>query len=106
MSIQDQQAVTRSFDSEHHQISRSLTEVTLRRMLRGLECGQLVVDTPGGERIVFDGDRPGPKARLTVHSWRFLLRLATGWDHRLRRGIQGGRVVFAQPCHPAEVRLP
>ena len=46
MSIQDQQAVTRSFDSEHHQISRSLTEVTLRRMLRGLECGQLVVDTP------------------------------------------------------------
>ena len=47
MSIQDQQAVTRSFDLEHHQISRSLTEVTLQRMLRGLECGQLVVVTPG-----------------------------------------------------------
>ena len=29
MSIQDQQAVTRSFDSEHRPLSRSLTEVTL-----------------------------------------------------------------------------
>ena len=36
MSIQDQQAVTRSFNSEHSQISRSLTEVTLRQMLRGV----------------------------------------------------------------------
>ena len=90
MSIQDQQAVTRSFDSEHHQISRSLTEVTLRRMLRGLECGQLVVDTPGGERILFDGDRPGPKARLTVHSWRFLLRLATGWDLGFAEAYRAG----------------
>ena len=106
MSIQDQQAVTRSFDSEHHQISRSLTEVTLRRMLRGLECGQLVVDTPGGERIVFDGDRPGPKARLTVHSWPLPLATRYGLGSRLCRGIHGGRVVFAQPCYPAEVRLP
>jgi cyclopropane-fatty-acyl-phospholipid synthase len=80
MSIQNQQAVTRSFDSERRPLSRSLTEALLRRMLRGLACGQLVVDTPAGDRLVFDGHRPGPQARLTIHSWRCIWRLATDWD--------------------------
>ena len=90
MSIQDQHAVTRSFDSERRPLSRSLTEALLRRMLRGLECGQLVVDTPAGERLVFDGDRPGPQARLTIHSWRCLWRLATGGDIGFAEAYRAG----------------
>ena len=90
MSIQNQQAVTRSFDSERPPLSRSLTEALLRRMLRRLTCGQLVVDTPAGDRLVFHGDRPGPQARLTIHSWRCIWRLATDWDIGFAEAYRAG----------------
>jgi cyclopropane-fatty-acyl-phospholipid synthase len=90
MSIQNQ-AVTRSFDSERRRpLSRSLTEALLRRMFRELACGQLVVDTPAGDRLVFDGDRPGPQARLTIHSWRCIWRLATDWDIGFAEAYRAG----------------
>ncbi len=90
MSIQNQQAVTRSFDSECRPLSRSLTEALLRRMLRELACGQLVVDTPAGDRLVFDGDRSGPQARLTIHSWRCIWRLVTDWDIGFAEAYRAG----------------
>ena len=77
MSIQHQEAVTRSFNSERPLNSSSLTEALLRRMLRELDVRGACVDTPAGDRLVFGGDRPGPQARLTIHSWRCLWRLAS-----------------------------
>lgn len=59
---------------------RSFAEAILRRILRRLECGQLVVETPDGERLVFNGKHPGPLARLAIHRWRSIWRLATGCD--------------------------
>ena len=64
MSVQNDQAVTRSLDSERRPLSRSLTEALLRRMLRGLACGQLVVDTPAGDRLVFDGRPARPTGTI------------------------------------------
>ena len=64
MSIQDQQAVTRSFNSERHPISRSLTEDAFAQMLGELECGQLVVDTLAGDRVVFAGDQARPACTI------------------------------------------
>jgi cyclopropane-fatty-acyl-phospholipid synthase len=90
MSIQDLQVVTRSFDSERRPLSRSLTEALLRRMFRELAWGQLVVDTPTGDRLVFDGDRPGPQARLTIHSWRCIWRLVTDWDIGFAEAYRAG----------------
>ncbi len=55
----------------------ALAGAVLRRLLRGLACGQLVVDTPIG-RIAHDSGRPGPQAKLTLHSWRSLWRLMSG----------------------------
>ena len=80
MPVRHQQSATRSIASEQRPLSRSLTEAFLRRSLSGLECGQLVVETPAGDRLVFDGARPGPQARMTIHRWRCLWRLATGSD--------------------------
>jgi len=49
-------------------------------VLGRLECGELIIETPGGDRLVFDGCCPGPQGRLVIHSWRFLGRLVSGWD--------------------------
>jgi cyclopropane-fatty-acyl-phospholipid synthase len=52
----------------------------VRRFLGALECGELIVETPDAQRFVVHGRRPGPQARVIVHSWRLLARLAFGWD--------------------------
>ncbi len=52
----------------------ALAAAVLRRMLRDLAVGKLVVDTPRG-RLAHDSGRAGPQARLTLHSWRALWRL-------------------------------
>ena len=49
-------------------------------MVGELECGELVIETPAGDRLVFGGRRSGPQAKVTIHSWRCLWRLASSWD--------------------------
>lgn len=76
MPHQQEQSAQRSIASE----KRSLAEASFRQVFRGLECGQLVVEMPDGERLTFDGPSPSPQARVTVHRWRCLWRLLTASD--------------------------
>jgi cyclopropane-fatty-acyl-phospholipid synthase len=80
MSMQHQEAITRSINPELSLSSRSVTETFLRRLVGDLECGELVIETPAGDRLVLGGRRPGPQAKVTIHSWRCLWRLVSGWD--------------------------
>jgi cyclopropane-fatty-acyl-phospholipid synthase len=80
MSIQNQEALARSVTPELSLTSSSIVETMLRRMLGNLECGELVIETPTGDRLVFSGHSSGARARLTIHSWRLLFRLVWGWD--------------------------
>jgi cyclopropane-fatty-acyl-phospholipid synthase len=75
-----QRPAVQSIDTEHARRSRSPTKFCWPRLLRGLECGRLVVDTPRGRQLVFQGKRQGPQARLTIHNWRCVRRLVTRWD--------------------------
>jgi cyclopropane-fatty-acyl-phospholipid synthase len=61
----------------------SLFGMMLDRIDAGLEYGLLEAGLPGGVTRIFGGRRPGPDARVTVHRWRALVRLArsgsVGW---------------------------
>jgi cyclopropane-fatty-acyl-phospholipid synthase len=80
MSIQPPQSVTRSINLQRRPLFSSLAEIFLRRILLGLECGQLAIDTPAGERLVFNGHRSDQQARLKIHRWRSLWRLMSSGD--------------------------
>jgi cyclopropane-fatty-acyl-phospholipid synthase len=80
MSMQHQEAVTRSINPQLSLNSSSVAEWFLRRMVGELECGELVIETPAGDRLVFSGRRSGPQAKVTIQSWRCLWRLASSWD--------------------------
>lgn len=80
MSIQHPQTMTRSGGTELSLNSGSILEGFLRRLLGDLECGELAIETPGGNRLVLKGRRVGPQACLKIHSWRLLGRLLSGWD--------------------------
>jgi len=60
--------------------SGTCSSALLRWIARRLEAGHLLIDTPDGGSCALDSGRPGPQARLTVHRWRLLWRLLTGWD--------------------------
>jgi len=90
MSVQQEQVLTQSLGSGSFGFLASFVGRLLRRVLGRLECGELIVETPGGDRLVFGGCRPGPQGRLVIHSWRFLGRLVSGWDIGFAEGYMAG----------------
>ena len=80
MSMQHQQAVTRSMTPRILLSSSSIAEAFLRRIVGHLQCGELVIETPAGARLALRGRRSGPQAKMSIHSWRFLWRMISSWD--------------------------
>jgi cyclopropane-fatty-acyl-phospholipid synthase len=60
-----------------------------------LDCGELIIDTQGGRSFVLCGSRPGPQARLAIHSWRVFGRL-----------LSGGNIGFAEAYMAGEWSSP
>jgi cyclopropane-fatty-acyl-phospholipid synthase len=60
--------------------SPQFAQKTLRKVLGVLECRELMIDMPGARSLFLRGPRPGPQARLALHSWRTFARLLADWD--------------------------
>ena len=67
----------------------------LSRVLRRLRYGRLVVRTPGGARLVFEGEAAGPQAEFELHDWRAARRL-----------LLGGHIGFAESYMDGEWSSP
>lgn len=80
------QILTQALDAETLDVS------AVERSLRWLDCGQLTVETPSGTRWTLVGHRPGPQAQLTIHRWRFLRRVVSGWDVGFAEAYMAGEV--------------
>jgi cyclopropane-fatty-acyl-phospholipid synthase len=78
--MQHRDAIGRSINSKLSLGSSSVAEALLRRIVGRLERGELVIETPTRDRLVLGGRRPGPLAQVTIHTWRCLWRLVSGWD--------------------------
>src|SRR4249919_194938 len=90
MSLQHQEAVTRSINQNLSLNPSSVVEAFLRRMVGQLECGELVIETPAGGRLVFSGRRSGPQAKVTIHSWRCVWRIVSNWDIGVAEAYMAG----------------
>lgn len=80
-----------------------LGEAVLRRLLRRLERGRLVVVLPGGGTIQQRGTQPGAEAGLELHDWRPLLALLRGGDTGLAESYAAG--AWSSPDLPALLRF-
>jgi cyclopropane-fatty-acyl-phospholipid synthase len=80
MIVEHQPAISRPIASTDASPARSLAAAVLRRLVGQLACGELVIDTTKGGRLTLRGSEGGPRARLSIHDWRLLVRLAFGWD--------------------------
>lgn len=90
MSIRSARALVNPLRSAPSEVSPSYVARLVSKFLGTLECGELAIATPGAHRFVIHGRRNGPQARLTIHSWRLLARLAFGWDIGLAEAYMAG----------------
>ena len=67
----------------------SLTSL-MQRVLRRIDCGEILLQTPGGRRLLIGGQRTGEQTHLTIHRWRCMLRLLTGGDLGFAEGYLAG----------------
>jgi cyclopropane-fatty-acyl-phospholipid synthase len=80
MSSENEQTAPGSVDTVGAPISPTLIKSFLQRMLRKIDCGEILLQTPGGRRVVIGGKRSGEQTHVTIHSWKSMLRLLTSGD--------------------------
>lgn len=78
--------LTQALDAETLDVS------VVERSLRWLDCGELNVETPNGNRWTLIGRRPGPQANLTIRTWSFLRRIVSGWDVGFAEAYMAGEI--------------
>ncbi|MDP3689623.1 cyclopropane-fatty-acyl-phospholipid synthase family protein [Bradyrhizobium sp.] len=90
MSSESHQAAPGSLDLSGTPTSPALLTSFMQRMLRKIDCDEILLQTPGGRRILIGGKRSGEQAQVTIHSWKCMMRLLTGGDLGFAEGYLGG----------------
>ena len=80
MTVQQSSARVRAPGVRQQSLPSALLQRIVPRIIGELKRGQLAVETPGRDYLVFRGSHPGPSAHLSIHHPRFLRRLMTSDD--------------------------
>jgi len=90
MTIQPSRTGVRTPGSARRSLMCLLLERVVPWILEGPACGQLIVETPNGERLVFRGRRAGPSAQLSIHDSQLLWRLLASDDVGFAESFMAG----------------
>ena len=90
MSSENQHTAPRSLDLSATPTSPALLKSLMQRMLRKVDCDEILLQTPGGRRILIGGKRSGEQAQLTINSWKCMMRLLTSGDLGFAEGYPAG----------------
>ncbi|MBR1154050.1 cyclopropane-fatty-acyl-phospholipid synthase family protein [Bradyrhizobium sp. JYMT SZCCT0428] len=90
MSLESQHTAAASVDAATTPTTRTSLNSFMQRMLRKIDCGEILVHTPAGRRFLIGGKRTGEQTHLTIHSWKCVLRLLTSGDLGFAEGYLAG----------------
>lgn len=80
MSSESQHTASGSVDISRTPAAPALLQSLMQRMLRKIDCDEILLQTPGGRRLLIGGKRSGERAHVNIHSWKCMLRLLTSGD--------------------------
>ena len=86
----EQTAPAGSVDTVKTQTSRAQFASFMQRMLRKIDCGEILLQTPGGRRFLIGGKRAGEQTHVTLHRWKSMLRLLISGDLGFAEGYLAG----------------
>ena len=69
---------------------RGIGAWAMRRILRCLDSGRIMIVTPSGERFEHRAAKPGPTATMVLHDWRAVRRVLTAGDVGFAEGYIAG----------------
>ena len=90
MSSESQQTAPASLDISRTPASPALLKSFMQRMLRKIDCDEILLQTPGGRRVLIGGKRSGEQAHVTIHRWKCMMRLLTSGDLGFAEGYLAG----------------
>ena len=90
MSTETQQTAPESVDTARTLAPSALLTSFMQRMLRKIDCGEILLQTPGGRRFLIKGKRAGERAHVVLHRWKCMLRLLTSGDLGFAEGYLAG----------------
>jgi len=90
MSSEGQQTAPGSIDTARTPTSHPPLKSFMQRMLRKVDCGEILLQTPGGRRFLIGGKRSGEQTHVTILRWKCMLRLLTGGDLGFAEGYLAG----------------
>ena len=90
MSSESHQAAPGSLELSGTPASTALLKSFIQRMLRKIDCDEILLQTPGGRRILIGGKRSGEQAQVTINSWKCMMRLLAGGDLGFAEGYLAG----------------
>jgi cyclopropane-fatty-acyl-phospholipid synthase len=90
MSSENEQTAPGPVDTARTPTSGALLKSLMQTMLRKIDCGEILLQTPGGRRFLIGGKRSGEQTHVTIHRWRCMLRLLTGGDLGFAEGYLAG----------------
>ena len=90
MSSENQQTAPGSLDLAGTPTPPALLKSFMQRMLRKIDCDEILLQTPGGRRVLIGGKRSGEQAQVTMHSWKCMMRLLTSGDLGFAEGYLAG----------------
>lgn len=79
-----------SVESTNPRMSRTALTSLMQRALRQFDCGEILLQTPGGRHFLIGGKRTGEQTRLNIHSWKCMLRLLASGDLGFAEGYLAG----------------
>lgn len=90
MSTESEQTAPGGVVTARIQTSPPLLNSLLQRMLRKIDCGEILLQTPGGRRFLIGGKRAGEQTHVAVHRWKCMLRLLVSGDLGFAEGYLAG----------------
>ena len=90
MSSESQPTTPASLDIPRTPASPALLKSFMQRMLRRIDCDEILLQTPGGRRVLIGGKRSGEQAQVTIHRWKCMMRLLASGDLGFAEGYLAG----------------
>ena len=90
MSTETQQTIPESVDTARTQALSALLTAFMQHMIRKIDCGEILLQIPGGQRFLLKGKRAGERAHVVLHRWKCMLRLLAGGDLGFAEGYLAG----------------
>ena len=90
MSTETQQTIPESVDTARTLAPSALLNGLMQHIIRKIDCGEILLQTPGGQHFMLRAKRAGERAHVVLHRWKCMLRLLASGDLGFAEGYLAG----------------